>query len=99
MPTYNGFRTDSPSPFPTVFVLDFAPLHATPPLIPTTLFLRGRASRLEAEDDRLLLGLRILDTYIRYPLPEDRLAIPVNYCAAQIFAPAWFDPLFTALRC
>ena len=33
------------------------------------------------------------------PLPEDRLAIPVNYCAAQIFAPAWFDPLFTALRC
>ena len=61
---------------------------------------RGKLTAEEAaEDDRLLLGLRILDTYIRYPLPEDRLAIPVNYCAAQISAPAWFDPLFTALRC
>ena len=61
---------------------------------------RGKLTAEEAaEDDRLLLGLRILDTYIRCPLPEDRLAIPVNYCAAQKYVPAWFDPLFTALRC
>ena len=43
--------------------------------------------------ERLELGLLIMDTYIRYPLPTDsRSLIPYNYCALPRVKP-WLAPL------
>jgi len=59
---------------------------------------RGRLSAAEAAaDDRLLLALRILDTYVRYPLPP-RALVPYNYCLLPQLLPRLAAPLARALR-
>ena len=59
---------------------------------------RGRLSAAEAAaDDRLLLALRILDTYVRYPLPP-RALVPYDYCLLPQLLPRLAAPLARALR-
>jgi len=60
---------------------------------------RGRlTAEEEAADDRLLLALRILDTYIRYPLPPDAI-LPWNICLAPLLLPTSLRvPAARALR-
>jgi len=60
---------------------------------------RGRlTAEEEAADDRLLLALRILDTYVRYPLPPDAI-LPYNICLAPLLLPTSLRvPAARALR-
>ena len=63
------------------------------------LVVRGAMPAGSTKDTlpRLDLAFKLMDTYIRYPLPPTEMAIlPYNLCAAPLVLP-WLAPLFKSL--
>eukprot|EP00966_Prymnesium_polylepis_P304073 7024961-Prymnesium_polylepis.1 len=48
--------------------------------------------------DRKALAIKIMDTFIRYPLPDRSVRlVPYNYCALPRLLPSWVAPAATRL--
>jgi hypothetical protein len=60
------------------------------------LVRRGALTSVDAgmRMDRRALSIKIIDTFIKYPLPaRDVRVVPYNYCALPGLLPAWAKPL------
>ena len=61
---------------------------------------RGKVASVEAAMalDRRALAVKMMDTFIQYPLPSSEAAVvPFNYCALPRILPTWAAPAATAL--